>query len=96
VERGWIVRKGVYYKAVHSLKLYLISETIFECVYKPNISFCLGLVLHSDCILHVICNQVPNSETSDWALVAHAYNPKYSGGRDQEDHDSRAAQANHL
>jgi hypothetical protein len=29
-----------------------------------------------------------------WALVAHACNPSYSGGRDQEDHNSRQAQAN--
>jgi hypothetical protein len=28
------------------------------------------------------------------ALVAHAYNPSYSGGRDQEDHGSKPAQAN--
>jgi hypothetical protein len=30
------------------------------------------------------------------ALVAHSYNPRYSGGRDQEDHDSKPAQANTL
>jgi hypothetical protein len=24
-----------------------------------------------------------------WALVAHTYNPRYSGGRDQEDHGSK-------
>jgi hypothetical protein len=27
-------------------------------------------------------------------LVIHACNPSYSGGRGQEDHDSKAAQAN--
>jgi hypothetical protein len=27
-------------------------------------------------------------------LVAHAYNPSYSGGRDQEDHGSKPAWAN--
>jgi hypothetical protein len=26
--------------------------------------------------------------------VAHTYNPSYSGGRDQEDHDSKPVQAN--
>jgi hypothetical protein len=26
-----------------------------------------------------------------WALVAHACNPSYSGGRDQEDHGSKPA-----
>jgi hypothetical protein len=29
-----------------------------------------------------------------WALVAHAYNPSYSGGRDQEDQGSEPAKAN--
>jgi hypothetical protein len=29
-----------------------------------------------------------------WALVAHAYNPRYSGGRDQEDLDWEPAQTN--
>jgi hypothetical protein len=28
------------------------------------------------------------------ALVAHVYNPRYSGGRDEEDHRSKPAQAN--
>jgi hypothetical protein len=28
------------------------------------------------------------------APVAHAWNPSYSGGRDQEDHDSKPVQAN--
>jgi hypothetical protein len=28
--------------------------------------------------------------------VAHAYNPGYSGGSDQEDHSSKPAQANNL
>jgi hypothetical protein len=28
-----------------------------------------------------------------WAPVAHAYYPCYSGGRDQEDHSSKPAQA---
>jgi hypothetical protein len=30
------------------------------------------------------------------APVAHAYNPSYSGGRDQEDHGSKPAQGNSL
>jgi hypothetical protein len=29
-------------------------------------------------------------------LVAHAYNPSYSGGRDQEDGSSKSAGANNL
>jgi hypothetical protein len=35
------------------------------------------------------------SQSEEWGqgLVAHTYNPNYSGGRDQEDHDLRAFQA---
>jgi hypothetical protein len=33
---------------------------------------------------------------SSWVPVAHAYNPRYSGGRDQEDHSLKPAQANSL
>jgi hypothetical protein len=29
-----------------------------------------------------------------WTLVAHSYDPSYSGGRDQEDHSSKPVQAN--
>jgi hypothetical protein len=29
-----------------------------------------------------------------WALLAHTCNPSYPGGRDQEDHGSKPAQAN--
>jgi hypothetical protein len=28
--------------------------------------------------------------------MAHTYNPSYSGGKDQEDHSWKPAQANHL
>jgi hypothetical protein len=31
---------------------------------------------------------------TSWVLGAHAYNPSYSGGRDQEDHGSKPGQAN--
>jgi hypothetical protein len=31
---------------------------------------------------------------SCWELVAHAYNPSYSGSRDPEDHDLKPALAN--
>jgi hypothetical protein len=30
----------------------------------------------------------------NWELVAHACNPIYSGGRDQEDHSSKPTQTN--
>jgi hypothetical protein len=33
---------------------------------------------------------------SGWVLVTHAYNLSYSGGRDQEYHSSKSAQANSL
>jgi hypothetical protein len=36
------------------------------------------------------------SLTAIWAPVAHVCNPSYSGGRDQEDHGLKAAQANSL
>jgi hypothetical protein len=34
------------------------------------------------------------TDYQDQALVAHACNPSYSGGRDQEDHVSKPAWAN--
>jgi hypothetical protein len=34
--------------------------------------------------------------TESWALAAHAYNPGYSGGKDQEDQALRPAQTNSL
>jgi hypothetical protein len=33
-------------------------------------------------------------ESPSWVPVAHAYNPSYSGGRDQEDLSSKPAQEN--
>jgi hypothetical protein len=36
------------------------------------------------------------SGIGDWTLVAHAYNPSYSGDRDQEDGSLKPAQANSL
>jgi hypothetical protein len=35
-------------------------------------------------------------ENASWAQVAHTCNASYSGGRDQEDHGSKPAQANSL
>jgi hypothetical protein len=34
---------------------------------------------------------LPSKNKNSWAPVAHTYNPSYSGGRDQEDHDSKPA-----
>jgi hypothetical protein len=41
--------------------------------------------LHDEKILKTCCGQAP---------VAHTYNPRYLGGRDQEAHGSKPAQAN--
>jgi hypothetical protein len=41
--------------------------------------------------LIIILRHLPNQ-----ALLAHTCNPSYSGGRDQEDRDSKPAQANRL
>jgi hypothetical protein len=38
---------------------------------------------------------IKNAKDS-WMLVAHACNPSYSGGRDQEDHGLKPAWANSL
>jgi hypothetical protein len=43
---------------------------------------------------HFSQGRLPLKMPSSWALVAHACNPSYSGGRDQEDHGSKPAQAN--
>jgi hypothetical protein len=40
----------------------------------------------------MISQGMPRSQT----MVAHAYNPNYSGGRDQEDCSSKSAKANSL
>jgi hypothetical protein len=37
-----------------------------------------------------------NKTKKNYVLVAHACNPSYSGGRDQEGHGSKPAQANSL
>jgi hypothetical protein len=43
----------------------------------------------------VICQNLLKTNAS-WVLMAHCYNPSYSGGRDQEDHSLKPAQANSL
>jgi hypothetical protein len=37
-----------------------------------------------------------NEKECHWALVAHTYNPSYSGGKDQEDRGSKPAWTNSL
>jgi hypothetical protein len=46
-----------------------------------------------DRIINLNSRQALKSEFS-WAPVAHAYNPSYSEGRDQDDHGSKPTQAN--
>jgi hypothetical protein len=38
----------------------------------------------------------PQKQRKSRVLVAHTCNPSYSGGRDQEDHGSKPAQANSV
>jgi hypothetical protein len=45
--------------------------------------------LHSD-------NLSQKNKINSWASVAYAYNPGYSGGRDQEDCSLKTAQANNF
>jgi hypothetical protein len=51
----------------------------------------------------IALRQMQNGESVNYrkpitnqALVAHIYNPSYSGGRDEEDRSSKPAQANSL
>jgi hypothetical protein len=45
-------------------------------------------------MIHLIELQDSEKANFSQALVAHAYNPSYSGGRDQEDHNSKPDQGN--
>jgi hypothetical protein len=51
-----------------------------------------------ECLLHEALSSnsklQKKKKKSGWALVAHTGNPSYSGGRDQEDHGLKPAQAN--
>jgi hypothetical protein len=47
----------------------------------------VSLILFQNIFLNTCCS---------WAPVAHACNPRYSGGRDQEDHGPKPARANSL
>jgi hypothetical protein len=42
----------------------------------------------------LFCHFIAKKQPYSWVLVAHVYNPSYSGGRDQEDHGSKPAWAN--
>jgi hypothetical protein len=45
---------------------------------------------------HVTPVKITTIKKTSQAWAAHAYNPSYSGGRGQEDHSSKLAQANSL
>jgi hypothetical protein len=38
--------------------------------------------------------KVISKQRNSWVPMAHAYNPSYSGGRDQEDHGLKPARSN--
>jgi hypothetical protein len=46
------------------------------------------------CIGEEMKSKIKNYLENCWVPEAHAYNPSYSGGRDQEDHGSKPVQAN--
>jgi hypothetical protein len=50
--------------------------------------------LCTETILLPLAKQANKQKTLSQALVLHAFNPSYSGGRDQEDHSSKLAGAN--
>jgi hypothetical protein len=45
-------------------------------------------------LLDVVGARVAEENRGSWALVVHACNPSYSGGRDQEEFSSKPAWAN--
>jgi hypothetical protein len=52
-----------------------------------------GMVLLSLCVAAVPWSPEERHE-AHWSVVVHTYNHSYSGGKDQEDHGSKPAQAN--
>jgi hypothetical protein len=66
------------------------SPTISNSVAKVPAVLKSSQVLTPDCQLGEAEGHMDIKGTrSNWALVAHACNPSYSGGRDQEDHSSK-------
>jgi hypothetical protein len=63
--------------------------TAWDLDSSPNFAY----YLHADFAeLLVKCTHIiPSKVTSCWAIMAHAYNPSYSGGRDQKDHGSKTS-----
>jgi hypothetical protein len=62
--------------------LYVLHVHVCVCVYSS-----VKTITHAFIVYFKLSSQAP---------VAHACNPRYSGGRDQEDRRSKQAQANNL
>jgi hypothetical protein len=74
-----------------------------------TINYCFNSALLKNMHLSQKCSKVDNGQSLpgptmkthhlktihiSWASVAHAWNPSYSGARDQENHSSKPAWAN--
>jgi hypothetical protein len=66
----------------HTLKVY--------CPYLLGTFSITGMFHSSESWFH----QTQELVNTDWVPVAHSCNSDYSGGKDQEDHSSKPAQAN--
>jgi hypothetical protein len=62
--------------------------------WPPPFLFRYSLFLFHDALAKTSNMLLNKSEKVSWAPVDHACNPSNSGGRDQEDHSSKPAQAN--
>jgi hypothetical protein len=72
---------------------HIVTYTMHMFYYLTKITKCMFIIL----VMMLLLNTDLNSRiTSCWVLVAHAYNPSYSGGRDQEECSSKPAQAKSL
>jgi hypothetical protein len=67
-------------KKIEKYKLCTFERKKQNCYQKENLKY-----LHKKQFKSLV---------KSWVPVAHAYNPSYSGGRDQEDHSSKADRAN--
>jgi hypothetical protein len=67
---------------------------LFLCGALSVVNLVFFDIVFSSCgvFLNMLSSKVKKNVSL--ALVAHAHNPSYSGGRDQEDHGSKPAQAN--
>jgi endogenous inhibitor of DNA gyrase (YacG/DUF329 family) len=74
------------------LSAFEIKQNMLEFIFKLFPCIILSYINPNSCFyMNKTSNK--NQETSP-ALVAHVCNPSYSGGRDQENHGSKPAQAN--